>query len=1110
MSFRLTERIIKIKCGQAAYHKGLAYYEAGKVTLLPSEDESPIYDSTVDGNERYQISVEIDQHGDIHAGCTCAEYYASNLYCQHIAAVLIKLQSMEQADAPIGLAPSLLHPYEQQVKTSSRYPSKLTAVHATAIPSAVRDAQLTKNVLDLFSHSPRIASQVHHRFDTRTVLQVEFICKPVRYGVRKTLLGVELRLGPGRLYIVQQLREFLERLSRKEAFEFSKHFTYNPEQHSFTPEDDAILQQLIQIYHYEKMVQETASPKTLLTSSISGKRMLLIPGFAWESLLPLWTAASHVKLVVNEVTYSGIHVTDEGLPLRFSFDEGDRDKEGYQMSVQGLDELIVLDAYHMVLWEGKLAALPEEHSKRIAGLQDMLEAYHQNQLTIAPAHIESFMEQVVPGLMKLGQVQISQQISARMVKTSLQARLYLDRIKDRLLASLEFQYGNITINPLEARLPSQLHDQILIRDGEQEQAILALMEQVNFAKTESGYFLEDEESEYDFLYHIVPQLEKWLKVYATTAVKIRLLKLNTPPKVTVNVDERTEWLEFKFDIDGIPESHIRKLLKALEEKRRYYRLPNGALLPLETDEFQELISFMNETGIRQLDQSSGMLRVPAVRWLHLIDQDLQSRTIKLGKQLRKLLENMRNPDNLDFPIPESLQPVLRDYQQYGYQWLKTLAHYHFGGILADDMGLGKTVQSIAFLLSVLPEIRKGDEPALIVAPASLVYNWMYELQKFAPEIRTAIADGPQSERNRLLQDGSKYDVIITSYPLLRRDIEWYAKQSFHTLILDEAQMFKNHTTQTAQAVKEIRAVYRFALTGTPIENHLEELWSIYDAVFPELFQSKKAFHDLTREQVARRIRPFLLRRLKRDVLKELPEKIEAIQTSELLDEQKKLYVAYLAKLREETLKHLDHDTLNKNKIKILAGLTRLRQICCHPALFIEDYKGSSAKFEQLLDVIEECRSAGKRMLIFSQFTQMLGIISQELAVQGVAHYYLDGSTPKAERVELCNRFNEGERDVFLISLKAGGTGLNLTGADTVILYDLWWNPAVEQQAADRAYRIGQKKVVHVIRMITRGTIEDKMTELQERKKHMIDEVIQPGEQALSSLTEEDIREILEI
>jgi SNF2 family DNA or RNA helicase len=391
-----------------------------------------------------------------------------------------------------------------------------------------------------------------------------------------------------------------------------------------------------------------------------------------------------------------------------------------------------------------------------------------------------------------------------------------------------------------------------------------------------------------------------------------------------------------------------------------------------------------------------------------------------------------------------------------------------------------------------------------------VYNWRNELKKFAPEVRAVIADGAKDERIQIVKNASQYDVVITSYPLLRRDFGAYAKNVFHTLVLDEAQAFKNHTTQTAHAVKGIQAGYRFALTGTPVENGLDELWSIYDAVFPGLFPGRKAFHELSREVVAKRVRPFLLRRVKTDVLRELPEKIETLQASALLPEQKKLYVAYLAKLQQETLKHLDKETFHQNRIKILAGLTRLRQLCCHPALFVEDYEGSSAKFEQLIEILEECRNAGKRVLLFSQFTEMLGLIGRELGYNGIPFFYLDGNTPAATRVELCNRFNEGERDLFLASLKAGGTGLNLTGADTVILYDLWWNPAVEQQAADRAHRIGQKNVVQVIRLVAEGTVEEKMFELQQKKKNLIQEVIQPGQEALSSLTEQEIRELLMI
>jgi SNF2 family DNA or RNA helicase len=332
------------------------------------------------------------------------------------------------------------------------------------------------------------------------------------------------------------------------------------------------------------------------------------------------------------------------------------------------------------------------------------------------------------------------------------------------------------------------------------------------------------------------------------------------------------------------------------------------------------------------------------------------------------------------------------------------------------------------------------------------------------------------------------------------------------VFFDEAQAFKNPTTQTARAVKKIKADYRFALTGTPVENSLEELWSIYHVVFPQLFQGMKEYSNLSKKAIARRIRPFLLRRLKEDVLSELPEKIESLESVELLPDQKKLYAAYLAKLKHDTLKHLDknNETLRKNRIKILAGLTRLRQICCHPSLFVNGYKGSSAKYEQLMQILEESRHSKRRVLIFSQFTKMLELIGRELAIKGQPFFYLDGQTPSEERIAICNRFNAGERDLFLISLKAGGVGLNLTGANTVILYDLWWNPAVEKQAADRAHRIGQTDAVQVIKLISRGTIEEKINELQEKKQHLIEEIIDSNGNAATTLTDEDIREILMI
>jgi superfamily II DNA or RNA helicase len=1110
MSFQLTKRVIKLLCGPFSYERGETYYRTKKVTIDHFDPDSSLYEATVRGNIDYRVSAEIDSNGDVSAECTCAALLSHNgKLCKHIAAVLLKIHDIQNAGkSPVRSYASKLLPEEGFSDAAGQMTPRFAVSTANFTGISAGDIGLTNGMLGLFSNKSVRPSRTGKLFDSRTALDVEFTCSPFPYGYRKYMFAIELKVGPKRLYIVQKLREFLDRVDKREPYVFSKHFTYDPDLHSFDEENDAIIRHLIQIYHNEKLYRETSSIYSAHANPLSGDRMILVPPSSWETLFSLLTKAPSVQLEQDQIKFAGLRLSDEPIPLRFEFDQSG--ENGYQLDVQGLDNIIVMEPYGVVLTEGKLIRLQADSCKRISELKQMLESSRKQQVHIPPEQMEPFMEKVIPGLMKLGSVHIAQTVSERIVRSPLRAKLYLDRVRDRLLAGLEFHYGDIIINPLEGTDQKRGEGRLLMRDGEQEGRILELMEQASFAKTDSGYVMGDEEAEYDFLYHIVPQLENLLQVYATSAVKARLHTGHAPPKVTVDMDERTDWLDIKFTIEGIPESDIRHLLQSLEEKRKYYKLPSGALLPLEGTDFEEINRLMNGIGLSNGDRKGTEFRLPVVRGLHLLDSGQQSQAVKLGKSFRKLLDNMRNPDNLDFPVPDGLAPVLRDYQKYGFQWLKTLAHYRFGGILADDMGLGKTLQSIAFIVSVLPEIRSRQMPAIIVCPASLAYNWFNELNKFAPEIRAVIADGDKNERSAILKNVSAADVVITSYPLLRRDIELYAKQSFHTLILDEAQAFKNHATQTAQAVKEIQARYRFALTGTPVENAIEELWSIFDAVFPELFQGRRAFNELTRENVAKRVRPFILRRLKTNVLKELPEKIESLQASELLPDQKKLYVAYLAMLQKETLKHLNEDGFNKNRIKILAGITRLRQLCCHPALFVEDYKGSSAKFEQLMEIVEECRSAGKRMLVFSQFTEMLGLIGRELAYQGVSYFYLDGKTPPSERVELCGKFNEGERDLFLISLKAGGTGLNLTGADTVILYDLWWNPAVEQQAADRAHRMGQKNVVQVIRLVTQGTVEDKMYELQQRKKNLIDEVIQPGQEALSSLTEQEIREILMI
>ncbi|WP_199616964.1 DEAD/DEAH box helicase [Paenibacillus alkalitolerans] len=1089
MSIRLTKQSMKQWCGRYAYQKGERLCRTNKVGFVRFDSETDEYAAEVSGTSRHEVYLAFDSNGKPNAQCTCPALGSFDTFCHHIAAVLIRLYDIQQAgDLTAPPIPDIVQPGET--------------------PERNENIRIAERILGLFDDKP--IRPIHNRTltETRTPLEVEFILKLLNYNKNTAMFGMELKVGPKALYIVQNIPSFLDQLVRGESGSFSSRFGYDPELHSFSKENEAVLRALIDMFRDRAAYRETDRLHSVYTSAKNGARMLPLPPQAWARLLPLLTQAPKVTIMDGDFKYNGICLTDEPLPLRFEFNEAS--SGGYSLRVHGLEQFTVMEPYELAFLSGKLLPLPAKQCNRLAELKAILDESGTHDIPIHIGQIESFIEKVVPGLMKLGNVNIAPAIAERVTQSPLQAKLYLDRVKDRLLAAVEFQYDDVLINPLEDSRKQQGSHRILIRDLEQERRIIETIEQSPFTKTEAGYFMSDEEAEFDFLYTVVPQLEKLMKVYATSAVKLRLQKLDTLPKVSVQVSAAGEinWLEFRLNMGWIPETEIRNLVKSLEEKRRYYRLPNGSLLPLDSAELQELSTFLKDMGLRNTDITGSKVLVPLARGIHLIDHDFNA--LKLDKPVRRLLDNLRNPDNLDFPIPAYLTNVLRDYQKHGYQWLKTLAYYGFGGILADDMGLGKTLQSIAFIASVLPEIRQRSIPALVISPGSLVYNWRNELRKFAPEIRVLIADGSQTERAEKMQRLAEADVVITSYPLLLRDVDLYAKQSFHTLILDEAQAFKNHTTQTAQAVKSIQAGYRFALTGTPVENRLEELWSIFDVVFPALFQDRKTFGNLTRKEVSRRARPFMLRRWKSDVLQDLPDKMESIKPSELLPEQKKLYAAYLAKLQQETLKHLSVDGYHKSRIKILAGLTRLRQICCHPALFIEGYKGSSAKLEQLMEIVEECLANRKRMLIFSQFTEMLGLIGKELSGQGIPYFYLGGTTPASQRVELCSRFNDGETDIFLISLKAGGTGLNLTGADTVVLYDLWWNPAVEQQAADRAHRIGQKSVVQVIRLITQGTMEEKMYELQHKKKNLIDEVMGPDQEAMSGITEQELREILMI
>jgi SNF2 family DNA or RNA helicase len=485
-----------------------------------------------------------------------------------------------------------------------------------------------------------------------------------------------------------------------------------------------------------------------------------------------------------------------------------------------------------------------------------------------------------------------------------------------------------------------------------------------------------------------------------------------------------------------------------------------------------------------------------------------------------MIQHMGEKNDYHGVVPETLASVLRPYQKEGFAWLKMLCHNGFGGILADDMGLGKTLQTIAFLLSEFREASgQENRRTLVVAPASLVFNWKNELLRFAPELSVYAVTGKVEERQEIIRKAGERDILLTSYDLLRRDEKIYEEIPFFCEVIDEAQYIKNHNTKAARAVKKIKASFRLALTGTPVENRLSELWSIFDYLMPGFLYGYKRFREEFEipvvqdgeEEAMRRLQklisPFVLRRLKKEVLKDLPDKIEENVFAPLSGEQQRLYYAHVNRIKW-MMENRTEEEFQTSRMEILAELTRLRQLCCNPGLVYENYKGNAEKIDMCLEIVEDAVQGGHKILLFSQFTSMLQTLQKRLEEKEISYYSLTGSTGKEKRQELVERFNTDDTSVFCISLKAGGTGLNLTAADVVIHYDPWWNLAVQNQATDRAHRIGQKNVVTVFKLVMKDTIEENMIHLQEKKKELAEELLGGEDVSKAGFSREELLELL--
>ena len=624
-----------------------------------------------------------------------------------------------------------------------------------------------------------------------------------------------------------------------------------------------------------------------------------------------------------------------------------------------------------------------------------------------------------------------------------------------------------------------------------EQAIFRLMVKHGFTPDfQSSKRLNSNQELYDFFINTLPAFENAGPVLI--GQELRDLRVEQSPQI--QVERQGNLLDISFDFSSLDDEDVDHALEALMDRAPYFVNRSGQLIVF--DEGTQRISESLRT-LRARYSGEGHLELHQLAAYQLMDSLSENDSVRFSEDFQQLAQHLRKPETFDLPSYH-VEVDLRPYQERGVQWLSMLHHY---GILADDMGLGKTLQTIAYLSAHLED----GQRVLILSPSSLIYNWQDEFKKFAPQLDVAVSYGLKPKRDEIIAED--HQIIITSYASFRQDFDVYKAGQYDYLILDEAQVMKNTQTKISQYLRDFSVPHCLALSGTPIENHLLEIWSIFQIVLPGLLPAKKTFLKLTPMEVARYITPFILRRKKDEVLPDLPDLIEITHQSELSDSQKAIYLAQLQQMQQGLISASDQE-INRRKVEILSGITRLRQICDTPALFM-DYAGDSGKLDSLRDLLSQIKESDHRVLIFSQFRGMLDITEELLQELGISSYKLTGSTPSDSRHEMTRAFNQGSRDAFLISLKAGGVGLNLTGADTVILIDLWWNPAVEMQAISRAHRIGQKQNVEVFRLITRGTIEEKILELQEGKKNLVTTVLD-GNESCASMTVEDIKEILGI
>lgn len=1157
--FNTQSMIRKAAIPQATYKKALALFRTEKPPFLTDAESGYLW---VDGGkvrggkcrvwsgcEDWSVGLTYSQDSVVRADCShyCRHSYNSrssigHTPCEHEAAAILLLaqylDDMDSTDSTSDLAETFL---DHAASGSKQVFRDGTAARDKAAQNSLH--------LEVRLETPREDIGVYAAF----------------------------YVGSSRMYKVKSLQELLDGFDKKATRTFGKATELYLSEDSLDPKSARWLEWLRDQYDdFCRMKRRLNGQKDDYSlhyspySSLTFPQTLLLDEGRIDRFFDLQEGVpvEYTRRTIRDTTKSQLTLREGKLDLKLQISpltsrNGSRTFfEGIHASGEGAILLKGKDTVYQIT-SSSLTRVRSEHQKLCAALCDACDVDGKIELTIGRNRLNEFWHRVLPQLKEISAVSIDQEdMICRYIVPDPQYHFYLDEADSVVYGQAEASYGpeRYQLGDWAPANESRVTEGFRKRSSEYDVYERFLRYLPEYDVRHHLFFGKmDDDQIFNLLDHGLQELMDIGDVHVTDHFK--RLRIRRSMKVQVGVRLQSGLMDLQISSEDLDPQELLDILSAYKRKNHYVRLKSGDFLKLDGNEtVASLQQMMEEMKLPLKGVVKGHMSVPAYRALYLDNMlsGMEDVYANRDSHFRSLVRAFKSVEDADYLVPSGIQARLRGYQEEGYEWLRTLDAYGFGGILADEMGLGKTLQVICCMLAVKEEDGAAREPlpadqdrlqqngqnqdgpdpdgkttdgpisdgyhpgggtSLIVCPASLVYNWGEELKKFAPSLKTVLIAGTAAERVDLIRHIGEYDAAVTSYDLLKRDIDQYEGHAFRFAVVDEAQNMKNPTTAAAKSVKLIRARTRFALTGTPIENRLSELWSIFDFVMPGYLYDYRTFKaeievpvaknndQKAMDQIRRMTAPFILRRQKKDVLKDLPEKLEEVRYARMEKKQQRVYDAEVTKMKTKLRAQTDEE-ITRSRIQILAELTKIRQICCDPSLLFSDYDGESAKTGLCMDLVRSLIEGQHRALIFSQFTSMFEILEKKLQEEGIPYYKITGETPKRRRLDLVHDYNTGTVPLFLISLKAGGTGLNLTGADVVIHYDPWWNSAAQDQATDRAHRIGQTRAVTVFRLIVKGTIEEKILELQESKKKLSDDILQGDSISAVTFDKDDLMKLL--